>query len=57
MTKYVKPKLVSKKALSEFATILGFSKYLVISKQIEESNGRENTNILEDTFEAFLGAL
>ena len=56
MTKY-KAKLVSKHALAEFSRILGFSKYFVISKQIEESNGRENINILEDTFEAFLGAL
>lgn len=56
MTKY-KAKLVSKHALAEFSRILGFSKYFVISKQIELTNGRENVNILEDTFEAFLGAL
>ena len=37
--------------------MLNFKPYLVISKQIEENRGRENINILEDTFEAFLGAM
>lgn len=56
MTKY-KARLVSKNALSSFARMLNFKPYLVISKQIEENRGRENINILEDTFEAFVGAM
>ena len=36
---------------------MGLGKYLVISKQIEQNNGRANKKNLEDAFEAFLGAL
>ena len=56
MTKY-KARLVSKNALSSFARMLNFGPFLIISKQIEENNGRNNINILEDTFEAFIGAM
>lgn len=54
----VKNRIVSGEGLSQLAIHLGFSKYLIISKHIEDNcNGRNNTNILEDTFEAFIGAL
>jgi len=37
---------------------LGFAKFMVISKHIDEScEGRENIHILEDIYEAFLGAI
>ena len=37
---------------------LDFGQYMIISKHIEENcNGRNNINILEDIFEAFLGAI
>ena len=37
---------------------LNFNKFMIISKHIEDNcNGRENEHILEDVFEAFLGAL
>jgi ribonuclease-3 len=37
---------------------LGFSKFMVISKHIDETcEGRENIHILEDIYEAFLGAI
>ena len=37
------------------ASKLNFQKHVVISKQIDSNNGRENKNILEDAFEAFIG--
>ena len=56
MTRY-KSNLVNKDALASFSRILQFQPYIIISKQIELSNGRENDNILEDMFEAFIGAM
>ena len=31
--------------------------FILISKQVDDRGGRENYKILEDVFEAFLGAL
>jgi ribonuclease-3 len=54
----LKTKLVRTKMLAQFATHLGLTKYLLISKHVEDiCNGRINERILEDTFEAFVGAL
>ena len=51
-------KLVCKDMLYSLANKMGFSEFLVISKYIEEKcNGRNNISILDDTFEAFIGAL
>ena len=36
---------------------IGFPKYAIISKQVEDANGRNNYKIMEDIFEAFIGAL
>ena len=37
---------------------MNFNQYIIISKHIEDNcDGRNNINILEDVFEAFLGAL
>ena len=37
---------------------LGFNKYLIISKHIEDNcDGRNNKNILNNVFESFLGAI
>lgn len=45
-------------ALSELCAKIGLNKYILISKIIEINNGRENNvSILEDSFEAFMGAL
>jgi len=38
-------------------TKLVFSKYVLISKQVEEVHGRSNYKIMEDVFEAFIGAI
>ena len=54
----LKSKLVNTSALCKFAKILGFQKYIIFSKQYEEKpNSRETDNILEDIFEAFIGAI
>ena len=54
----LKIRLVCGEQLGYLADCLGFAKYMVISKHIDEScRGRENVHILEDIFEAFLGSL
>lgn len=53
----LKSKIVSGASLSRIAKKLNFHKYIVISKSIEDKGGRYSDKILEDVFEAFLGAL
>ena len=44
--------------LAYLSKCLGFNKYIIISKHIDDNrSGRTSSNILEDTFEAFIGAL
>ena|SRR3989344_1565109 len=49
--------LVNTKSLSEIAVELEIGQYLKLSKGEEESKGRENATLLENSFEAFVGAL
>lgn len=54
----LKIRLVCGENLSVLSNDLGFSKFLIISKHIEDNcSGRQNQNILEDVLEAFIGAL
>ena len=53
----MRTKLVNGRMLGSLAAKLGFGKWLVISKQIEEGGGRENYKILEDAFESFIAAI
>jgi len=54
----MKNRLVNGETLAKLATHLDFNKFLIISKHIEDNcDGRKNTNILEDTFEAFICAI
>ena len=53
----LRTKLVNGKMLGSLSDKLGFSKFAIISKQIEQSQGRNNYKILEDIFEAFMGAI
>lgn len=53
----VRTQIVNGVALSELSEKLNLGKYCIISCQIEENGGRENIKILEDTFEAFIGAI
>jgi ribonuclease-3 len=50
--------LVRKHALAFFSKELGFAEYIIMSRHMEDiCNGRQSIDILEDTFEAFIGAL
>jgi ribonuclease-3 len=54
----IRSKLVRTETLSKLALSLGFDKYLIISKHVEIiCCGRKNSRILEDCFEAFIGAM
>lgn len=49
--------LVNTKSLSEIARELHMGSLLKLSKGEEESKGRENATLLENSFEAYVGAL
>ena len=49
--------LVNGAALADLASELGFERYVILSKQMEEGGGRETPAVLEDAFEAFAGAV
>ena len=57
MTK-LKTKIEDKDSLARFAKLINLDKFVIISKQNEESGiNRANNKILEDAFESFVGAL
>lgn len=49
--------MVNTESLAEVAKELGFGKFLRLSRGEEQLKGRENTSLLADSFEAFVGAL
>lgn len=54
----LKTRLVCGEQLANLSKCLNFQEYMIISDHIENNcNGRENEHILEDIFEAFIGAL
>lgn len=54
----LRSKLVRKNTLYELGKKLNFQKYIVMSKNIEYyEDGRNSADIIEDCFEAFIGAL
>lgn len=54
----IRSKLVKKNTLYELGKKLNFQKYIIMSKDIEYyENGRDSQDIIEDCFEAFIGAL
>jgi ribonuclease III len=53
----LRTKIVNGKMLGSLAVKVGFPKFVLLSKQIEESQGRDNYKIMEDVFEAFIGAV
>jgi ribonuclease-3 len=53
----MRTKLVNGTMLGHLAEILDLGKWVILSKQIEESEGRRSVRILEDCFEAFVGAM
>ena len=53
----IRTKIVNGKTLGMLGDLIGLTPFIIISKQIEESNGRTNYKIAEDCFEAFIGAI
>lgn len=50
----IRTKLVNGKTLAYLARKINLNEFLIISKNVEKINGRNNDRILEDIFEAFL---
>lgn len=53
----LKARLENTSSLAEFAKKLGLEQYMLITLQTENNNGRDSEKLLEDIFEAFIGAL
>lgn len=53
----MRTKIVNGNKLAELSEFLDLGKHIIISKQIENNNGRNNKKNLEDIFESFLGAI
>ena len=53
----MRTKLVNGKMLAFLGEKIGLHNHVVISKQIESNRGRSNKNIIEDAFEALIGAI
>lgn len=53
----LRTKIVNGKMLGHLAELVGFPRFVIMSKQIEEISGRKNYKIMEDVFEAFIGAI
>lgn len=53
----MRTKLVNGQMLGHLAGLIDLGKFVIISSQIEEGEGRSSVRILEDCFEAFIGAM
>lgn len=53
----IRTRLVNGNMLAYLSKKIGLGNYIVISQQIESNDGRNNKNILEDAFEAIIGAI
>lgn len=53
----MRTKIVNGKMLGHLADLVGFPKFAILSRQIEEVQGRQNYKTMEDIFEAFIGAV
>jgi dsRNA-specific ribonuclease len=53
----MRTKLVNGGMLARLCSLSGLSQWFIISRQIDDSGGRSNKKVMEDIFEAFLGAL
>jgi len=53
----MRTKIVNGRMLGALAEALGFCPYAILSKQVEETQGRTNYKVGEDVLEAFIGAL
>lgn len=53
----LRTKIVNGKALAFLADKVGLPPFILMSKQVEDMNGRKNFKISEDVFEAFIAAI
>jgi ribonuclease-3 len=53
----MRTKIVNGRSLGRLAEQLGFPRFIIMSKQIEDTQGRSNYKLGEDALEAFIGAL
>lgn len=53
----MRTKIVNGKMLGHLADCIGLPKFAIISRQVEETSGRDNFKLGEDVFEAFIGAI
>lgn len=53
----MRTKLVNGRMLAHLSAKVGLKPYIILSKQIEEGDGRQSVNILEDAFEAFIASV
>ena len=53
----MRTKLVNGTMLAHLSRIAGFGDRLVLSQHVDDNKGRDNTKLLEDGFEAFIGAM
>lgn len=53
----LRSKIVNGTMLSELSARLGLDRHVIVSRQIEDAGGRRNKKVLEDAFEAFIGAM
>lgn len=53
----MRTKIVNGNKLAELSKHIGLDQYVILSAQLEESGGRANKNVLEDTLEAFIAAI
>jgi len=53
----MRTKIVNGKMLGFLGGKMGYPKFVLMSKQIEAIQGRDNYKIMEDVFEAFIGAI
>ena len=53
----MRTKLVNGTMLAHLSRIAGFGERLVLSQQVDDNKGRDNVKLLEDGFEAFIGAM
>lgn len=53
----MRTKLVNGLMLADLMPATGLDRYILLSRQVEEGTGRANRKVLEDCFEAFIGAM
>ena len=53
----LRSKLVNRRSLARCATRIGLGKHLEISENMDRTDGRSNSSILSDAFEAIVGAI